>query len=178
VISIGLPDADSVQRLIRRYSSGHLAAHEPLDTIGNELAGWTPAVIREVVDRSKLTMIGEDRNEIIEDDLLVSVRGMKNHLDLLAPKVAEVSVPEAYGMATMKLMEMALGGEHAVDSSDMEAVNSTMKEVYGTVRRGFAEVFVKQKEAIMAAKTAGTNLERVKIITAETHKIVKENLDN
>lgn len=176
VISIGLPDAESVGRLIRGYARGTLAEKEPLNQIGEELAGWTPAVIREVVDRSKLAMIGGNRKELIEDDLLVSVRGMKNHLDLLKPKVVEVSINEKFGMAFRGVLEDTLTGglgNAAGNPEQATAIQNGVNSIYSTLRRGLTDLHEKHKEAVMQAKSNATATKGLTEKVRDTHEIVK-----
>lgn len=84
VISVERPDAEAVQRLIRLYAGEKLAADADLHAVGQVLAGNTPAVIREVVERSKLYAISLGENgKLTGDALTVSARTMQNHLKLL-----------------------------------------------------------------------------------------------
>lgn len=89
VLSIIPPDAKAAERLIRLYSHGLVLDSEDVSDAGQELAGQIPAVIREVVERSKLHAIG--RLEADEDfllsgeDLLTAAKGMKTHLALMNP---------------------------------------------------------------------------------------------
>jgi len=62
IISIRPPDAEAVQRLIMQYSRGQLAIQneadmETLCAVGQKLAGKVPAVIRECVERAKLSAL-------------------------------------------------------------------------------------------------------------------------
>jgi hypothetical protein len=176
VISIGLPDPTSVGRLIRRYARGTLAANEPLDRIGQELAGWTPAVVGEVVKRSKLAMIAGSRNQLIEDDLLISVRGMKNHLELLKPKVAEVSINEKLGMAFRGVIEDTLTGglgNTAGDSQQAEAIQNGVNSIYLTLRRGLVDLHERHKEAVAQARSNATQVKGLNAKVSDTHEIVK-----
>lgn len=84
VIAIERPDAEAVERLIRRYAGSLLQPGETLDIAGKLLAGSTPAVIREVVERAKLTSLaGSDDLQLTEHGLVVAAQTMKTQLDLL-----------------------------------------------------------------------------------------------
>lgn len=87
VITIGAPDAEAVNKLIRIYSKGQLAPTEDLTAVGKELQGQIPATIREVVERSKKYSVRrgtvDGKLTITADDLLRSAQGMKMHLELL-----------------------------------------------------------------------------------------------
>lgn len=84
VISLRPPEDEAVQRLIRYYAGDLLSNDADLTAVSQSLAGNIPATIREVVERSKLSMIVNGRSAITTDDLTVAAEGMKNHLDLLA----------------------------------------------------------------------------------------------
>lgn len=91
VISIDAPDSEAVQRLIRHYASHNLPADIDLTHVGEMLAGQIPASIAEVVKRSKLTMLTEDRETITEGDLVVAAESANRHLALLADIPSEKS---------------------------------------------------------------------------------------
>jgi transitional endoplasmic reticulum ATPase len=88
VIVITAPDAKAVERLVRIYGRGLVNEDEDLTKIGKLLAGQIPAVIREVVERSKLfalknTPKGEPVQTITDRDLMESAQEMKAQIDLL-----------------------------------------------------------------------------------------------
>lgn len=95
VIHVMPPDADAVQKLIKMYARGLLAKNVDLERVGAILKGRIPAVIREVVERSKLAAIargGLDKkgNLTIEGtDLEAAAFAMDNHLRLLEPKAED-----------------------------------------------------------------------------------------
>lgn len=107
VISLRAPDAVSVQRLVHIYARKLLADGEDLSEVGEVLAGNIPATVREVVERSKLAMIGRKADHIQASHLLVAARGMQAHLDLLKEKPHSLSAAEALGIA---LREVVLDG--------------------------------------------------------------------
>jgi SpoVK/Ycf46/Vps4 family AAA+-type ATPase len=90
VISVRPPDAEAAIRLVRLYSGGLLNSADELTEVGGVLQGQIPAVIREVVERSKLGAIGRaskgGRMQLTSSDLLSAAEGMLNHLKLLAVK--------------------------------------------------------------------------------------------
>lgn len=104
VISVRPPEASSVERLIHIYGRGLLDEHSDLTEVGEELAGNIPATIREVVERSKLAMIGRGGKSITSHDLLVSAKGMMAHLALLKPKVVSKTPAERLGEALVEVM--------------------------------------------------------------------------
>lgn len=99
VISVRAPDAKSVKALINLYSAGRLAAGETLERVAVVLAGQIPATIREVVERSKLSMISRDDTHLIEQDLITSAESMTRHLELLNKRPDEPTVPETLAWA-------------------------------------------------------------------------------
>lgn len=108
VISVLPPDADAVAKLLTMYGRGQFDKAITLKTISAELAGNTPAVIREVVERSKLAMVSRGGVSLIEVDLLRSAADMKNHMRLLeTPVDAEPSPEELVGQAFGKLIRKA-----------------------------------------------------------------------
>ncbi len=111
VISVSPPDAAAAQKLVKIYARGLISENECLDQVGKELDGQIPAVIREVVERSKLAAIkrlnpGEPLS-VTQDDLVVASRGMKHHLELLQVKAPEPTAAERLATA---LHETVLNG--------------------------------------------------------------------
>lgn len=72
ILEISTPDAEAVGRLIRWYSGTMVPSTEHLGDVGELLAGQIPAVIREVVERSKLAAIARDGigDTLIASDLM------------------------------------------------------------------------------------------------------------
>ena len=90
VISLRYPDAEAAAKLIRLYGRGLINDHEDLESVGQMLDGSTPAVLREVVERSKLSALGRlqpgEKLKITATDLEITAEGMKEQLKLLEPK--------------------------------------------------------------------------------------------
>lgn len=93
VIPVRAPDAKAAERLVRLYARDLLPATESLTAVGQGLAGRIPAVIREVVERSKLSAISRlnpgDQLGLTAEDLDAATEGMLMHLQLLEPKAKE-----------------------------------------------------------------------------------------
>jgi transitional endoplasmic reticulum ATPase len=89
IIHVGPPDADAAERLARQYGRGLIPASEPLTESKKLLAGTIPAVIREVVERSKLAAIRlhDNDDELFVDDaaLVFAAEEMAEHVRLLTP---------------------------------------------------------------------------------------------
>ena len=94
VIDISPPDGDTAQRLIRLYARGLVSVTEDLTEAGEAMAGQIPATIREIVERSKLGMIGRRASFLSGGDLVVAARGMTAHLALLNKQRSEPSAAE------------------------------------------------------------------------------------
>lgn len=98
ILEITPPDAEAVTRLIRVYGRDSLNPKADLDEAGVLLKGLTPAVIREVVERSKLASIkrtGKANSKVIGTDIEVAAKTMLQQQNLLAPpKVVEETWPE------------------------------------------------------------------------------------
>lgn len=88
VINVLPPDAEAVERLLHVYGRGLIPTNANLKETGELLAGKIPAVIREVVEKSKLSAIKlglTDGKLLISPEALQdSARSMQNQLDLLA----------------------------------------------------------------------------------------------
>lgn len=82
------PDAQAAEALVRLYSAGLLKAGEDLTEVGRSLEGQIPAVIREVVERSKLSALrrsGGNPNHLmlVAKDITVASNSIHNQLALL-----------------------------------------------------------------------------------------------
>ena len=164
VIYIAPPDADSVQRLIQTYSRGLLKKGEALDEVGKELAGQIPAVIREVVERSKLAMIGHGNVELRQEDLLVSARGMKMHLELLAEKDTTPTVEQRFVTALGEIVARAV---HGVDLDEED--RSEIQGLHSTLRDGIHMIIQKQEEAGMSGRASGSDMRKIKEKVDDIH---------
>lgn len=91
VVSVRAPDAKAAAHLARLYGAGLIADDADLERIGLALQGQTPAVIREIVERSKIAAVakltkGESLTGRIDHiDIARAAKIMENHLRLLAP---------------------------------------------------------------------------------------------
>lgn len=89
ILNVIPPDAEAVQRLVRLYGRAFIPAGTDLSEVGTILAGQTPAVIREAVERSKLSGIartGEAFSLINAEDLAVAARTLMQQQSLLIEK--------------------------------------------------------------------------------------------
>ena len=139
VIPIDAPDAITAQRIIRAYAAGLLSADANLAQVGEVTKGMIPASIREVVERAKLSMLIESRNEITPEDLRISAIGMQRHMDLLAPKSAGQSHAEKFAEAFVGLIGNAVikvGDDMATEDD----VTHARDRIIQIVARAHAEV--------------------------------------
>lgn len=89
ILNVIPPAAEAVQRLVRLYGRNLITDGEDLSEVGMILAGQTPAVIREAVERSKLSGIartGEAFNLINATDLAIAARTLMQQQTLLIDK--------------------------------------------------------------------------------------------
>jgi AAA family ATPase len=79
ILHIGPPDAGAVQRLLRAYGRKLIRPDEDLTEAGDILSGRIPAVIREVVERSKLYAISRAPGAEFFDrcDIVRSAKGWR-----------------------------------------------------------------------------------------------------
>src|SRR5690606_29618018 len=92
IIPVRAPDAEAVQRLIKLFAGNLLEANQDLTNVGKQLEGQIPAVIREVIDRSKLSAIRRTKSnnaKINAADLETAARGMILHMQLLKGKTID-----------------------------------------------------------------------------------------
>lgn len=118
IINVLPPDAEAVKRLIKLYARGLLAAETNLDMVAARLDGQIPAVIRECVERAKLSairlthgLIGFQLDEAALNDASL---GMQNQLALLNADVVKVSDAEVL----FTLIGKAASGAASVGGSD------------------------------------------------------------
>lgn len=90
VIELTYPDALAAAKLLRLYGRDLIDENEDLSVVGAMLENTVPAVLREVVERSKLGALGRDEvMKITAGDLEKTARSMKAQLKLLEPKAQD-----------------------------------------------------------------------------------------
>jgi len=163
VISIRTPDAHSVARLIHLYARGLMAEGEDLADVGTVLAGNIPATIREVVERSKLAMIAGGRTQITANDLMISAKGMKDHLTLLAEGPKVQSPAERLGSVLIN----ALGSPDALAADLLRQEAQALKLQVYELRKNVVQTGA-QSDHVARTSTA---------VLAEGHKQINKKLD-
>ncbi len=103
ILSTRTPDAKAAARLVQNYGRGLLSPTANLEKVGEMLDGKIPAVIREVVERSKMAAIkrlktDKIKGQVMGEDLVAAARSMEAHARLLAetetkPMVQTLNIP-------------------------------------------------------------------------------------
>lgn len=132
LIHVTKPDAKAAERLVRLYAGELLGSSVPLTALGKliEDEGYIPAIIAEIVNRGKLNMIFHERQQIVEEDLLVHAELMREHSKLLTKEKKEVSAEEAAGIALRRLLGDAASGYNG----DLEDDIGTIDDKAGDAR--------------------------------------------
>ena len=94
ILSTRQPDAKAAETLVLNYGRGLLDPAADLTDVGLMLQGRIPAVIREVVERSKMAAIRRLRSpqiagKVLGADLVKAARAMEAHAKLLEDKEAK-----------------------------------------------------------------------------------------
>ncbi len=114
VITVSPPDARAAEKLMRIYSRGLIADDEDLTFAGKELANQIPAVIREVVERSKLYAMGQINGDedlkLTGKSLTQAARGMKNHIALIQEKKETETEAEKLHSSMSCMVKSAFNG--------------------------------------------------------------------
>jgi transitional endoplasmic reticulum ATPase len=124
IIHIGPPDKVAAVRLARQYGRGLIDENDPLTESGDALAGKIPAVIREIVERSKLAAIrlnpNDDELVVTDEALAFAANEMAEHIALLTPdepdlrsetvKAAEIIAEVARETGILPGFPLQLGG--------------------------------------------------------------------
>lgn len=134
VIPVRAPDAEAAIRLIKLYARDMLADGEDLTKVGAALAGQIPAIIREAIERSKLSAFGNMEEgaplKITADDLLVAAKGMKAQIELLAEKKDDdMSLHEKgferLGNKIIEAVQILVSGKNRIGGNGLGADNTT-----------------------------------------------------
>lgn len=136
VIIVERPDAEAVQRLLRLYGGSLIRHDEDLAEAGELLAGCTPAVIREVVERSKLTALaiaGNDEHaelSLSQPALIHSARTMKAQLDLLNRQPKKDPHPmELFGRAAAEALVDAINEVSEEHPGAFKSISNNNRQV-------------------------------------------------
>lgn len=127
VFSITPPDAEAVNRLIRYYAGPSLPESEDISNAANLLSGQIPAIIREAVERSKLSRIRRGDDKLSGDDLLTAAKSMNKHMQLLE------ELPE--GQTDAEILQDQLGRAvlRKLHPDDLENGVRNIEDIYHAV---------------------------------------------
>lgn len=126
VIPVRPPDAKAVARLIKLYARGLVNENENFEEAGKILDGKIPAIIREAVERSKLsalTVLQKGEKLVLTgESLAAAATGLMAQVELINPKRNEKPHPmELFGRAVGR--EIAFGQVvSSLDSGELEKV--------------------------------------------------------
>jgi SpoVK/Ycf46/Vps4 family AAA+-type ATPase len=126
VFSVTPPDDEAVERLIRYYSDGLLDASEDITAVGAILSGQIPAVIREAVERAKLSRIRRKDSMLSAGDLVTAAKSMSKHMALLEVRADEPTDAEVLHDKLGKATAKAMNGGLADVSLQMNAVKKNV----------------------------------------------------
>lgn len=152
VISIRPPEGEAVERLIKLYARNLLDEGSDLSGVAEVIGGNIPATIREVVERSKLSMIYSSRSRITADDLLVAAHGMAGHLALLAGNKPAKPLTEQFGEMFGKMLS---------EYSDVSNDDATLKQLAGQVQKSANSVVTASASLSKAAQRGSKLAEQV-----------------
>jgi len=125
IIHVSPPDAAAAARLVGIYGGNMIVAGQDLAPVGEALNGRIPAVIREVVERSKLHAIsragGGAGSYVTTADLLASADEMNAHLELLNRKPSEPSAADRLAAALTEVLSPAMAKATGVNGVQHDA---------------------------------------------------------
>lgn len=169
VISIQVPDPETAERLIRAYGRDLIAPETSLVEVGKAIAGQIPASIREVVERAKLSMLMEDRDQLSSDDLLTAALGMKRHMALLEPKTDVQTPRDMFVNGLVAVLAEALGEtedhEDYAKGDQVLRVEKLVKDVHNITTKKLDQQILPMAQA--AANSSQSGLENTKRILAK-----------
>lgn len=172
VISISPPGKEAVQRLVRLYARGLLSYQEDLSEVGEVLAGNIAATVREVVERSKLAMIGRGDDRLIASDLITSAKGMKRHLELLNVQPVIVSPAEKLGAALVEVLKPELSG-----GNDIGVIVNAMTKLTDSLDINVMGNVLATKELVQNINAGGNAMEKKLILINANIDKIKNHLD-
>jgi SpoVK/Ycf46/Vps4 family AAA+-type ATPase len=151
IIPIEAPDQETAIRLVKAYGRDLLMDDADLSEVGKILDQQIPATIREVVERSKLSMLMADREFLKPEDLYAAAVQMKTHMDLLEDKTVIETPKDKLWAGFSALVGGGVGG---AASDTIELLTNAVRHVGGEVRNARAALSREVKEAETKATMA------------------------
>lgn len=128
IIEVTPPDAMAVQKLVRLYGRGLIADDQDLSVVGEILDGQIPAVIREVVERSKLAAVGhlsmDEKLLVTAKDLEDAARGIMGHIKYITGK-KDRKVPDVEILGNVIGEHLKVGLDVALNKAGRPGVGTT-----------------------------------------------------
>jgi transitional endoplasmic reticulum ATPase len=134
VVPVRAPDAKAAVRLVKLFAGSQIAADQDFTAVGERLAGCIPAMIQEVVKRSKLGAVRRAASggvlEITAHDVEVAAVSMLAHMELLKPKEPDnrsdrVLAAEALGDRLGRALSDVVTGSSKLPNGKSSGVHSS-----------------------------------------------------
>jgi len=170
VISIRAPQEKAVIQLVFNYSRGLLAKDSDMTSVADALKGQKPSTIREVVERSKLGMIGRGDDHITPEDLVTAANGMKRHLELLNGAKPEMNSYEKLGRALGTVIQENVG----LDDDTITAINGIKELSHDLKINVIGNLMAASKNAEAAASASRTIRETIGEVTKKVDEVKKD----
>ena len=106
VVSVRAPDPMAVTRLLRLYGRNLISPETDLTYVADLLAGQIPAVIREVVERAKLSAISENPRR----PMVLSEKALGRAAQSMLAQMKVVQATEVKGPTPVEQFGTSLGG--------------------------------------------------------------------
>jgi transitional endoplasmic reticulum ATPase len=129
VFSVTPPDDEAVERLIRYYAGALLDTTADISPACKILSGQIPAVIREAVERSKLSRIRRQDSMLSAEDLVTAARSMSKHMALLEVRADEPTDAEILHDKLGKASADAMNGGLSDMSVEMLRVKKDVRRL-------------------------------------------------
>jgi len=152
VLPIQPPDREATERLIRHYGGKLLSPGINLDTASDFLKGQIPATIRECVERSKIAALARSDDitgKVTGEDLIISMKGMRPHMDLLNG----AKTGDGPSMMEVGLTLLGVGLGHGI-SANMTKGKALPPPLKAMIEMGVTDAMIKFLEAANADGSA------------------------
>ena len=132
IIEVTAPDAEAVDRLIRRVAGSALDADTDISEACKKLAGNVPAVITEVVKRAKLsqltrqppgTLVKKLSGEALDDAAFTMTRQNELLRRASAPKPGKPPLVEALGEVVRQYAQVGAGEAKVIGSVSLPGIS-------------------------------------------------------